>query len=199
MISNLPHAPATKRNRGPIWDLLSNILPLKGAILEVASGTGEHLAWMAPQRVELSWQPSDQSKERCSVIDSYNIEHSNVLPAITLDVNDPVWPILKYNAILCINMIHISPWESTIALFHHAQNHLIQNGLLYLYGPFNQNGKYTSHGNARFDQSLRRENESWGIRDLEQVISLAKENGFHQHKVISMPANNLSVSFRCTK
>ena len=193
---NLPHSPATRRNREPIFDVLKDRLREGSSILEIASGTGEHASWMASKVPLVTWQPSDVLPERLSTIDSYNVHNSNVLPAIHLDVLGE-WPTNVYDTILCINMIHISPWECCQALLQQSRSHLSSNGLLYLYGPYKKGGQHTSESNNVFDSYLRNQNPCWGVRNMETVIEEAEKSGFIFHKSIAMPANNFSLLFTC--
>ena len=193
---NLPHAPATVRNREPIFSVLKEYIQTKNALLEIASGTGEHAAWLAPQWSHIQWQPSDAQSRALSIIDAYNSNNNNVLPAIQLDVLEQ-WPNRKYDVILCINMIHISPWSCCLALLQNAAKHLNPDGILYLYGPYKKNGQHTAISNDHFDHSLRQQNSNWGIRDLEEVLKEATQCGLSFQECIAMPANNFSLIFTC--
>jgi hypothetical protein len=188
-MSTLPHSPATHRNRVPIWDTISLYLSNVTSILEIASGTGEHIEYMASRSPQIQWQPSDGNTEMLWAIDTRLEDHSNVLPAQNIDVCRSEWHDLCYDVLLCSNMIHISPWESTLALFGHAN----PTKYLILYGPFMENGKHNSEGNARFDASLRAQDPSWGIRDLTDLRTLGKKYGFTLHKKYTMPANNQTL------
>lgn len=192
-------APATARNRQPISEVLQRYLPASGLVLEVASGTGEHCAYFAPRlSSELIFQPSDPDADARSSIDAWIASGglANIRPALDLDASDEIWPVDQACAVLCINMIHISPWAATEGLIAGAQRILPAGGILYLYGPFRRNGAHTAESNAAFDHDLRQRNPLWGVRDLEAVTSLAQENSFEALAVAQMPANNLSVLFR---
>lgn len=192
-------APATARNREPILEVLRRHLPASGLVLELASGTGEHVVHFAEALGQsIEFQPSDPSAEARASIDAWASMHSlaNVRSAIALDAASAIWPVDRADAVVCINMIHISPWESTIGLVRGAARVLPAGGLLYLYGPFRRFGRHTAASNERFDQDLRRQNALWGVRDLEAVLALAAEAGFAPPVIEDMPANNLSVIFR---
>jgi hypothetical protein len=193
---NLPHSPATTRNRDPIYSVLNKWLNGSRSLLEVAAGTGEHAAWMAPKATQISWQPSDKNEGSLSIIDAYNINNKNVLPAIQLDVMKD-WPNKKYDIILCINMIHISPWKCCKSVMANAKEHLTSTGILYMYGPYKKNGIHTAPSNENFDLWLKKQNTDWGVRNLEDTINEAKLNGLLFEKHIAMPANNFSLIFTC--
>lgn len=195
------YAPATIRNRGPILDLLKQCLPRSGLVLEIASGSGEHITHFAAGLADtpLQFQPSDpDAVARCS-IDAWVAETrlANIRPALALDAASESWPVAHADAVLCINMIHISPWSATIGLLRGAARTLPPGGLLYLYGPYRRGGQMTP-SNQDFDAALRSQNPAWGIRDLETVAELATECGFGAPTIETMPANNLSVMFRHT-
>ena len=195
------HAPATLRNREPILEVLKNALPANGVLLEIASGTGEHAAFMAPQLGSgWTWQPSELSAEALEDIDSYARECGveRIRPAMILDVTEDSWPLNHADAILCCNMIHIAPWEAAEGLFAGAARILPPDAPLILYGPFKRNGEHTAPSNAEFDATfLKRRNPLWGVRCLDnEVAPLAEKNGFALDEIVQMPANNLSVIFR---
>ncbi len=195
------HAAATSRNREPILEVLKNVLPLKGMLLEIASGTGEHAAYMTPPLESgWTWQPSELSSEALEDIDSYARESGceRIRPAIVLDVTEETWPLAHADAILCCNMIHIAPWEAAEGLFAGAARILPPEAPLILYGPFKRNGEHTAPSNAQFDATfLKQRNPRWGVRCLDtEVAPLAEENGFVLDEIVQMPANNLSVIFR---
>lgn len=192
------HAPATLRNREPILDVLRGILPASGLVLELASGSGEHIAHFARQLPGLSWQPSDPSPQARQSIAAWIGEEdlSNVLPPVEINAEQDIWPVTSAAAILCINMIHISPWEATVGLMRGAGDILPQGGLLYLYGPYRRDDRPLEPGNAAFDLDLHTRDARWGLRRLEDVASCAALHGLTCIKVVDMPANNLSVIFR---
>ena len=193
-------APAVARNRQPILDVLAPHLPAQGLVLEIASGSGEHIVHFAAALPRLTFQPSDPDEVARASIDEWARTEAlaNVRPALALDASAASWPIASADAVVCINMIHISPWEAAIGLMRGAARLLRVGGLLFLYGPYHRNGAPTSASNADFDRDLRRRNPTWGVRDLEAVIALAQEHGFGTPHVVAMPANNLSVIFRRT-
>ena len=192
------HAPATERNREPILAVLKPLLPTSGLVLEVASGTGEHLVHFARQLSGLDWQPSDPSADARASIDAWASAEAlgNVRPALLLDAAAMEWPIGKADAVLCINMVHISPWEATPGLLRGAARILQPGAPLYLYGPYRRAGHPLEPSNAAFDDSLKMRDPRWGLRQLEEVIACAVEHGFTLENAVEMPANNLSVIFR---
>lgn len=188
---------AAARNRDPILDVLKSILPPKGRVLEIASGSGEHIVHFASALRALTFQPTDPSAEAHDSIAAWveTAGVSNVLPPLQLDATKVPWPVEKADAIICINMIHISPWRATERLIDGARSILPEGAPLYLYGPFKRDGRDTSSSNAQFDESLRARNPEWGVRNLEAVIARAERAGFAKPDVFEMPANNLSLAF----
>lgn len=191
-------APATQRNREPILAVLRDVLPAQGLVLEVASGSGEHAIHFAGAFPGLTFQPSDPDPAALASIDAWAAESAlpNLRPAIRLDATAARWPVTKADAILCINMIHISPWTATEGLIRQAAQLLPTGAPLYLYGPYRQSDVPLAPSNAVFDDSLRRRNPKWGLRELDAVAELASAAGFGEPQVTTMPANNLSVVFR---
>ena len=191
------HAPATQRNRGPILEVLMRLLPAEGTVLEIASGTGEHAAWFAQHLRPLVWQPSDADPEMRASIDAHARAQGvrTIQPAVELDVRRAPWPVRHADAVVCINLIHIAPWAAAQGLFQGAAGLLRPGAPLLLYGPFKRGGEHTSDGNARFDASLRANDPSWGVRDLDDVDALAASHGFQPLEVVAMPANNLTVAY----
>ena len=191
-------APAVLRNREPILEVLREVLPAVGQVLEVASGTGEHIVHFARHLPNLDWQPSDPSPEaRRSIAAWTQAERlENVRTPLDLDAAKTSWPIDQAAAIICINMIHISPWEATAGLMRGAAHVLPRGGPLYLYGPYRRADRALEPGNAAFDLDLRARNAGWGLRELDAVIACGTENGLVFERSIDMPANNLSVIFR---
>ncbi len=191
------YAPATLRNRQPILDVLRRVLPDSGLVLELASGSGEHGAYFAAALPHLEWQSSDRDAPALASIDAHRLTGpANLRPAVALDAASTQWPVAQADAIVCINMIHISPWSACEGLMAGAARTLPAGGVLYLYGPYKQGGHHTAPSNAAFDESLRARDPSWGVRDLENVTRLAGRQGFGHIETIAMPANNLSVVFR---
>jgi len=192
------HAPAAARNRDPILEVLRRVLPERGEVLEIAAGTGEHACYFARALPGLSWQPTDPDPGARASIDAWR-EHEglpNLRPALALDVTEQPWPAERADAIVNINMIHISPWEATEALLRGASATLSEGGVLVTYGPYRIGGAHTADSNARFDASLRAREPSWGVRDLDDLIQTAAEHGLRYEERVAMPANNFCVVYR---
>jgi hypothetical protein len=198
MSDDRQYAPATLRNRDFILDVLRNVLPMTGIILEIASGSGEHVVHFARSLPHLVFQPSDPEPDALLSIAGWAKAAAvkNVRAPIALDASNPVWPIASADGIICINMIHISPWEATVGLIKGAATILPSKSPLYLYGPYKREGFETAPSNQAFDQNLRDRNPNWGLRDLEVVAAMAQSVGFSAPVITEMPANNLSVVFR---
>jgi Protein of unknown function (DUF938) len=191
-------APAAARNRDAICEILDRILPDHGHVLEIASGSGEHIVHFAARWPHLTWQPSDPQPEAQRSIDAWAVDASlgNLSGAINVDVIGEDWPVDRADAILCINMVHIAPWAATIGLMKGAGRLLPAGGLLYLYGPFREADVALAESNAAFDASLKSRDPAWGLRDMEAVIATAKDHALNFEERIAMPANNLSLIFR---
>lgn len=191
-------SPAALRNRGPIFEVLRDLLPQSGTVLEIASGSGEHIIHFAALLPALTWQPSDPSPEaRASIREWSEAEGAaNVLPPLDLDAASDTWPVEHADAMIAINMVHISPWPATQGLLRAAGNLLPPGGALFLYGPYRRIGQPLVQSNVDFDADLRARNPAWGIRQLEEVASTAEQSGLVLNSVVEMPANNLSVIFR---
>lgn len=191
-------APAAARNRQPILEVLQPRLPKKGLVLEIASGTGEHVVHYAAARPGLTFQPSDPDADARASVDDWarTLGLPNVRPALEIDVTRESWPVERADAVLCCNMIHIAPWEAAVGLVTGAARLLPTGGLLYLYGPYRRGGRHTAPSNEAFDQDLKRRNPAWGVRDLEVVTDLAHRQGFSGPEIVEMPANNLSLLFK---
>ncbi len=192
------YAPAVARNRDYIVAILREILPPQGLVLEVASGSGEHALAFAAALPQLTWQPSDPAAAARASIAAHaaGAAMTNLRAPLDLDVTAPDWPLDRADALLCINMIHISPWQATESLLAGAARVLAPGAPLFLYGPYKRDGQHTAPSNAAFDRSLRAENPDWGVRDLEAVSAQAADQGLALDRVIEMPANNLSVIFQ---
>ncbi|MFM9851853.1 MAG: DUF938 domain-containing protein [Sphingomonadaceae bacterium] len=190
-------APATERNREAIIAVLHDVLPEAGRVLEIASGTGEHVVAFARAFPALTWQPSDPDTAAIASIAAWSAEagSANLLTPLTLDASAPEWPVASVNAVLCINMSHISPWTATQGLMAGAAARLAPGAPLYLYGPFLRDGVETAPGNVAFDASLRERNAEWGLRSVEAVCAEAAAHGFGFERLVEMPANNLSLVF----
>jgi Protein of unknown function (DUF938) len=198
-------APATQRNREPILEVLLQILPQHGTILEIASGTGEHATFFAYHLAPRQWLPSDPNPELRASIAAWTefFPCEAIQPPLDLDASSPIWPVEKeplpepsISAIVNINMIHISPWSTCLGLMAGAGRILPPDGILYLYGPYKQNGEHTAPSNAAFDESLQAQNSDWGVRNLEDVVTVAKAQNLILQKIQPMPANNLSLIFK---
>ncbi len=188
------HAPATERNREPIAAVLAETLPARGRVLEVASGTGEHCAFFAEHFPGLVWQPSDQEAEARESIAAWCEGLANVLPPIALDAAEGSLPAA--DAILCVNMVHISPWEATLGLMAGAGRALPAGGPLILYGPYRQRGVETAASNEAFELWLKEKDPRFGLRFVEDVAEEAAANGLSLDRIVPMPANNLTLVFR---
>ena len=192
------YAPAVARNREPILEVLQRYLPLRGAALEVASGSGEHVTHFAKTSApDLIFQPSDPDSGARASIDAWTaaLGLRNIRRAIGLDAASEVWPIACADSVLCINMIHIAPWTAAIGLMRGAAAVLPLGGMLYVYGPFRREGRHTAPSNEAFDRDLRTRDPAWGVRDIEAVATLAAAHGFAEPLITEMPANNLSLFF----
>ncbi|MGJ5676436.1 MAG: DUF938 domain-containing protein [Nostochopsis sp.] len=200
------YAPATQRNREPILEVLMQVLPAIGGVLEIASGTGEHAVYFAPRLFPRQWIPSDPNPLCRGSIEAWrtHLPCKNLHSPLEIDVREPVWMVEKeaffatspITAIVNINMIHISPWAACLGLMTGAGHILSSGGILYLYGPFKRDGKHTAPSNAAFDESLRAQNPEWGVRNLEDVVTAASTHNLTLLNIYQMPANNLSVVFK---
>ena len=191
-------APHVARNAAPIAEVLRGILPERGLVLEIASGTGEHALHFARTFPHLLWQPSDPDPAALGSIEAWraDAELFNLLPPLALDARAPDWPVAEADAILAINMVHISPWTATEGLMRGAGRLLAPGAPLYLYGAYRRAGVPTAPSTEAFDAWLRAQDPEWGVRDLEAVAAAAEANGLVLDTVAPMPANNLSVVFR---
>ena len=191
-------SPAAERNRAPIAAVLRRILPASGLVLEIASGSGQHVAYFAAEMPGLSWQPSDPDPgARASIaLLSADTGLSNIATPLDLDTTAASWPIERADAIIAINMVHPSPWPATLGLLEGAARLLPAGAPLYLYGPYRRDGYELAESNRAFDDYLRQRNPEWGIRRLETVSAVAAEAGLDLAEIVEMPANNLSVVFR---
>lgn len=190
-------SPAAARNRQPILDVLREFLPERATILEVASGSGEHGVHCAAAMPGWQWQPSDPNPDARESISAWR-EHAgldNLRQPLPVDVAG-IWPHGAFDAVVAINLVHISPWEVTEALMARSAERLVKGGVLFLYGPYRRNGRHTADSNAAFDADLKARDPRWGVRDLESVVAEAQQYGFMLEQVIEMPANNLSLVLR---
>jgi len=191
-------SPSAERNKGPILDVLARVLPRRGLVLEIASGTGQHVVHFAKALPDLTWQPSDPDLElRESIALRVSEEQAtNINRPIDLDVTKLPWPLQTADAVVAINMIHVAPWAATLALFEGAKALLSTGQVLFLYGPYRRHGRHTSESNAQFDLALRARSPDWGLRDLEAVSDVAAAAGFALAEIVEMPANNFSLVFK---
>ena len=188
--------PAPERNKGPILDVLRQVLPKRGRVLEVASGSGQHAAYFAAELPGLTFLPSDLAADNLDSIRAYQADAGeNLLPPRRLDVEQPDWGVGIVEAVYCANMIHIAPWSACEALLAGAGRHLAPGGVLVLYGPYRVGGVHTAESNATFDRSLRARDPRWGVRDLEDVVALGRAVDLTLRSVFPMPANNQCVVF----
>ena len=202
-MQNASYSPAAERNRQPILQVLSALLPPTGRALEVASGTGQHVAWFAAALPGWTWQPSDAQDAQFEAIAAWCTEAGvrNVLPPVLLDVLEPRWPHqgpafdTPFDLIYCANMLHIAPWECCAGLMQGASRHLTEEGLLVTYGPYLEDAVPPAPSNLAFDADLRRRDASWGLRRLDDVVAEAHAAGLRLAERHALPANNLLLVF----
>lgn len=192
------HAPAAARNAAPIAEVLAKELPQQGVVLEIASGTGEHAVFMAQRFPQLIWQPSDRDADGLASIAERCEEAglANLRPPLNLDASAALWPIEDCNAILCVNMVHISPWQASEGLMRGAGRLLATGAPLVLYGPYLEAAVETAPSNLAFDASLKGRDSEWGLREAEAVDRLAHANGLCRTARHAMPANNIMLIYR---
>jgi hypothetical protein len=196
------HADSTSRNAEPIFAVLQDVLPAAGTVLEVASGSGEHGALYAPRLPHLQWQPSDKDAKALVSIEAWRLHSKakNLLPAVEIDLMQfsaqPAPVVEGVSAMVNANMIHISPWQAGENLLALAQALLPSGAPLFLYGPYRRGGEHTAQSNLQFDNWLKSQDTSWGVRNLEDVVEAAKKCSLEFEEIIDMPANNFSVIFR---
>jgi SAM-dependent methyltransferase len=193
-------SPSAARNRGPILEVLTRVLPKKGIVLEIGSGTGEHAVGFAKALPGLDWLPSDPDATSRASIEAWIATDvlANVRMPVSIDVRDAVWGVenaAPFDAIISLNMVHIATWEATLGLLAGAGRLLKPEGVLFLYGPFMLGGKHTAASNAAFDAGLKRRDPRWGVRDVDELVSEAAPHGLELREVGKMPANNLSLVF----
>lgn len=196
---NARTSPATARNREPILEVLRSRLPARGRVLEVASGAGEHAVFLSTALPNLEWRPSDPDPDALVSISAWRDRdgRANLAAPIRLDAADETtWPPGPFDAVVCINMVHISPWTATLGLMAGAARVLTHGGRLFLYGPYVEAEVPTAPSNLAFDESLRSRNPAWGLRDLAEVKAAAAAQGLTFAERIAMPANNLVVAFQ---
>lgn len=191
------HAAAAERNRGPILEVLRRVLPPRGLVLELASGTGQHAAHFAAALPGVSWQPSDLDPAALASIEAWRVEAAlpNLRPPVALDVTAARWPVPAADAVVAINLVHIAPWEVALALLARAAAVLSPGGVLCTYGPYRFDG-VTAPSNEEFDRSLRARDPAWGVRDVSALRREAAARGLRLDEVVAMPANNHALVFR---
>lgn len=203
MHEDLPFSPAADRNRQPILEQLLQLLPATGALLELASGTGQHAQHMAPALPGWTWQPTEYDLQALQTIAARTGHLPNVRPPLQLDATAPAWPgrpqpdwSACFDAVYCANLLHIAPWPVCAGLMQGSARVLRPHGRLLTYGPFLERGVDTAPGNRAFDQSLRERNAAWGLRWLHQVQAEAEAAGLALDQRMAMPANNLLLVWR---
>lgn len=191
-------SPAALRNRGAIAEVLAGVLPARGLVLEIASGTGEHAVAFANAFPALTWQPTDAGAEALASTAAWQASAgpANLAAPLELDVTTWPWPVTRADAVVCINMIHIAPWAACLGLMAGAAQVLPSEAPLYLYGPMKRGGQHTAPSNAAFDADLRARDPAWGVRDEEEVRAAAAAHGLVFAALVPMPANNVSLVFR---
>lgn len=193
-------SPSAARNSGPICAVLEKVLPKGGIALEIGSGTGEHVICFAKALPGLLWQPSDPDPASRASIDAWIAAEglANIRSPVAIDTRQAIWGVeddAPFAAVVSLNMIHISPWESALGLLAGAGRLLRPDGILYLYGPFMRSGTHTAPSNEAFDADLKRRDPRWGVRDMDDLIREAAPHRLDLREVIAMPANNLSLVF----
>jgi SAM-dependent methyltransferase len=193
-------SPSAARNCGPIREVLSRVLPKKGTVLEIGSGTGEHAVGFAKALPRLDWLPSDPDAASRASIKAWIATEglANVRAPVSIDVREAVWGVedaAPFDAIISLNMVHIAPWEAALGLVAGAGRLLRLDGVLFLYGPFMRGGTHTAPSNAAFDADLKRRDPRWGVRDIDDLVGRAAPHGLDLREVVKMPANNLSLVF----
>ena len=188
---------AAERNKDAILAVLRRALLPRGVVLELASGTGQHAVHFASALRDVRWQPSDPDPVARASISAWRevARLDNLAAPVDLDVHVLPWPLARVDAVVAINMVHISPWSATTSLFAGASSAVGEAGVVFLYGPYFVAGKEAAPSNEAFDRALRAENAAWGVRRLEDVVAAADDAGFTLDEVVEMPANNLSVVF----
>lgn len=198
--SNSPalNSPAAERNKAPILEVLRRVLPGRGTVLEVASGTGQHVVYFAAALPGLRWLPSDPEPAHRASITAHVIRAGldNVAPPLALDVLEPHWGVGAVDAVVTANLLHIAPRAVLPALCRGSASLLAPGGILFVYGPFKRGGRHTSDGNRRFDATLRAQDPRWGLWDVEAVTEATAAAGLDPAETVEMPANNLSLVFR---
>jgi cyclopropane fatty-acyl-phospholipid synthase-like methyltransferase len=199
MAADLPFAAACERNKVPIFAVLEEALPEKGTVLEIGSGTGQHIVFFAAQQPQLHWQPSDRKEYLPGLSRRLAADGcSNILPLIELDVMQS-WPEQNFAAVYSANTAHIMDWQAVCAMFEGVSQRLLPGGPFCLYGPYNEGGTFTAPSNAAFDAQLKRENPAMGIRNIEALETLASSQQMVLERRFSLPANNQLLLFRLNR
>ncbi|MSQ99562.1 MAG: DUF938 domain-containing protein [Xanthomonadales bacterium] len=199
MAVDLPFAAACERNKVPICAVLKEVLPEKGTVLEIGSGTGQHIVFFAAQQPRLHWQPSDRKEYLPGLSRRLAADGcSTILPLIELDVMQS-WPEQNFAAVYSANTAHIMDWQAVCAMFEGVSQRLLPGGSFCLYGPFNEGGTFTAPSNAAFDAQLKRENPAMGIRDIKALETLASSQQMVLERRFSLPANNQLLLFRLNR
>lgn len=191
------HAPAAERNKDPILGVLRELCSETKFVLTIAEGSGQHVVHFAQHLPHVTFQPTDLEQNALTSITAYVEENAcvNVRPALPLNAADHDWPVKQADGMYCINMIHISPWSATEGLFRGASRILSPNGFLMTYGPYRFSGAFTAPSNAEFDASLKSRNAEWGVRDVDDLKSLATSVGMELRQTVALPANNHCLVF----
>ncbi|HEY6882129.1 MAG TPA: DUF938 domain-containing protein [Polyangiales bacterium] len=187
--------PAPERNKAPILEVLTRVLPARGTVLEIASGSGQHIAYFSQHLPHLQWLPSDTDPQNLASIRAYREQGARFLPPREIDVRSSDWQVGCVEAVYCANMIHITPWACTEGLIDGVGRNLERQGVFVLYGPFRIDGAHTALSNEEFDASLKARDPSWGVRDLEAVCALASVRSLTLRERVAMPANNQCLVF----
>jgi cyclopropane fatty-acyl-phospholipid synthase-like methyltransferase len=196
-MNNLPFSSAADRNRHPICEELSRLMPGKAKVLEIGSGTGQHAVHMTRALAGLTWQPTDLEDNIPGLAARFSLEgNERILPVIELDVLADAWPDVRYDAAYSANTAHIMSWPAVVAMFGGLQASLLSGARFFLYGPFNIDGQFTAESNRQFDSGLRSSNPHMGLRDMADMERLANDNGMQLEDRITMPANNFLLVFR---
>jgi hypothetical protein len=199
MDQDLPFSAASERNKAPIFAVLKDLLPKVGTVLEIGSGTGQHVVFFAAQQSALCWQPSDRAEYLPGLRRQLAFaSHRNVLPPIELDVLQ-AWPEREFAAVYSANTAHIMSWPAVCAMFEGVSRRLPPGGSFCLYGPFNEGGAFTAPSNAAFDSQLRRENPDMGIRDIEALVALSSIQQMELEQQFYLPANNQLLLFTSSR
>jgi len=191
-------APSAERNRDPILAVLAPRLPARGLVLEIGSGTGQHVVHFARALPALTWQPTERDAPMLRSIEAWCAHAAlpNVRAPVVLDIESPAWPIDAADAVVCINVVHVSPWSTVPALLAGCARILAPGGPLFLYGPYARGGRHTAPSNAQFDAQLRAHDPGWGVRDTDDLAAEALRVGLRVTEVIEMPANNFVLVLR---